>query len=341
MRNSQEIVVSVCCITYNQKEYIRDALEGFVNQRTKFAYEVLIHDDASDDGTAAVIEEYAERFPHLIRPILQAENQYSKGLTNVSGTYNFPRARGKYIAMCEGDDYWTSRDKLQRQVDFLEAHPECSMVFHSAKVKVQGRALTERFMRPYQRSRRVEPEEVIDKTCGYPTASLMFRTEIVRNLPDFYVRAPIADIPLQLLAAKRGWAYYMDRPMCVYRLGGAMSWTTLMKQGDYEKKQTEYARAMKRMYEGFDRESGGRFHEAVKRAVRRLYYLTWVNRRNFSVILARENRDLYRELNARTRFFIRLESRLPKTYRCLQAWFHGAGRTRGQKREESRGKGDG
>lgn len=326
MTKSEEIMVSICCITYNQEEYIRDALEGFLSQKTDFAYEVLIHDDASDDGTAEIIEEYAKRYPDLIKPILQKENQYSKGLTNVSGTFNFPRAQGRYIAMCEGDDYWTSQDKLQRQVDFLEAHPDCSLVFHSAKIEVQGRAFTEHKMRPYKRTRRVTPEEIIDKTCGYPTASLMFRTEMVKNLPDFYVQAPIADIPLQLMAAARGWAYYMDKPMCVYRLGGAVSWTTLMKQGDYEKKQTEYAKAMKRMYQGFDRESGGRFHDTVEHAVRRLYYLTQVNRRKFSVILARKNRDLYRELNVRTRFFIRFESRMPKTYECLQKWFHGMGR---------------
>ena len=131
-RKDSDIMVSICCITYNQASYIRDALEGFVNQKTDFAYEVLIHDDASTDGTADIIREYADRYPDLIFPILQTENQYSKGLTNVSGTFNFPRARGKYIAMCEGDDYWTDDRKLQKQVDYLEANPGCSLCFHSA-----------------------------------------------------------------------------------------------------------------------------------------------------------------------------------------------------------------
>ena len=102
------------------------------------------------------------RFPDIIKPVLQTENQYAKGFTNISGTYNFPRAKGKYIAMCEGDDYWTSPDKLQRQVDYLEANPGCSLVFHSARVEVQGRALTERTMRPYRGRRIVMPREIID-----------------------------------------------------------------------------------------------------------------------------------------------------------------------------------
>lgn len=320
--NCGQVLVSICCITYNQAPYIRDALEGFVNQETDFGFEVLIHDDASDDGTAQIIQEYAKAYPEVIFPILQTENQYSKGLTNISGTYNFPRARGRYIAMCEGDDCWTDPGKLKMQADFMEAHPGCSLCFHSAKVEVVGRAVTERQMRPYRGDRKVSPEEIIDKTSGYPTASLMFRTDMVQPLPDFYVRAPIADIPLQLMAAARGWAYYMDRPMCVYRLGGAASWTTLMKQGDYERKQRDYACAMERMYRGFDEETGERFHSTVERAIQRLYFLTKVNTRQYDAVLDRENREFYRELNLRTRFFIRFETRLPGLYRWLRSAFH-------------------
>ena len=174
---TQDIKVSICCITYNQEAYIRDALEGFVNQKTNFKYEVLIHDDASTDRTAEIIREYQEKYPDMIKPILQTVNQYSLGLTSVSGTWNFPRAvknGSKYIAMCEGDDYWICEDKLQRQVDYMDAHPECALCFHSAKVEVQGNAVTDRMMRPYPKERIVTSEEIIDKTSGYATASLMF-----------------------------------------------------------------------------------------------------------------------------------------------------------------------
>lgn len=323
MGHKEEIVVSICCLSYNQKEYIRDALEGFVSQKTSFAYEVLIHDDASTDGTADVIREYAGKYPELIKPIIQAENQYSRGLTNVSGTFNFPRAKGKYIAMCEGDDYWTDENKLQSQVDFMEAYPDCSMVFHSAKVDVQGKAITERMMQPYRESRRVEPEEIISKTVGYPTASLMFRTEMVQCLPEFYVKAPISDIPLQLLAAARGWAYYMDSPMCVYRLGGASSWTTAMKQDNYEEKQRRYFRQMREMYRGYDKETEGRFHDAVEDAIRRIYFLTKVNTKQYEVVMSEKYRKYYRELNLRTRFFIRFEVMTPGIYDWVFRLYHG------------------
>ncbi len=320
---NKEIAVSICCITYNQAPYIRDALEGFVRQKTNFSYEILIHDDASTDGTAEIIREYASRFPEMIRPILQMENQYSKGIESVSAIYNFPRARGRYIAMCEGDDYWTDEEKLQKQVDYLDAHPGCSLVFHSARVEVVGKAITERQMRPYRKSRKVLPEEIIDKTSGYATASLMFRKSMVEQLPDFYMNAPIADIPLQLLAAEAGWAYYMDAPMCVYRLGGAASWTTLMKQGNYEEKQRRYAENMRAMDQGFDGYSGGRRHEVVERATRRITFLTQVNLKHYDVVLAGENREFYRELNRRTRMMIQLEVKAPGFFAWAQNRFQG------------------
>lgn len=317
-----QVMVSVCCLTYNQEQYIRAALDGFMSQKTTFPFEVLIHDDASTDRTADIIREYAERYPEVIKPVFQTENQYSRGFTNISGTYNFPRARGRYIAMCEGDDYWTDPCKLQKQVDFMEANPDCSLVFHSAKINVEGRAFTERSMRPYRRSMKIAPEKIIDKISGYPTASLLFRTDMVKELPAFYVKAPIADIPLQLMAAARGWAYYMDRPMCVYRLGGMYSWTELMKKDDQEEKSRRYYLQMKEMYREFDKMTGQRFHEEVLRAVRRIYFLTKVNNKDYKLVLSEKYRKFYRELNFRTRFFIRLETAAPGIYRFLFRLYH-------------------
>ena len=120
-------IVSICCITYNHGKYIRDAIEGFLMQKISFPIEILIHDDASTDKTADIIREYKLKYPDIIKPIYQTENQYSKGIS-ISATYQFPRARGKYIALCEGDDYWTDPYKLQKQVDFLEANAEYGLV---------------------------------------------------------------------------------------------------------------------------------------------------------------------------------------------------------------------
>ena len=126
-------LVSVCTLAYNHEPYIRECLDGILMQKTNFAFELLIHDDASTDGTADIIREYEAKYPDIIKPIYQTENQYSKGV-KINATIQFPRAKGKYIALCEGDDYWTDPLKLQKQVDFMEANPNCSLCCHHMKV---------------------------------------------------------------------------------------------------------------------------------------------------------------------------------------------------------------
>lgn len=123
-------LVSICCITYNHAPFIRKCLDGFLMQETSFPIEILVHDDASTDGTDGIIREYAKKYPTLFFPLFETENQYGKGNQNVIDFYNYRRARGKYIAYCEGDDYWTDPLKLQKQIDFMESHPAFSVCFH-------------------------------------------------------------------------------------------------------------------------------------------------------------------------------------------------------------------
>ncbi len=125
--------VSICVLVYNHASYLRECFEGFVMQKTDFAFEVLVHDDASTDNSAEIIHEYTEKYPQIFKPIYQTENQYSKGV-DIWALYLFPNVRGKYIALCDGDDYWTDPLKLQKQVDFLEANPEYVMCSHRFKI---------------------------------------------------------------------------------------------------------------------------------------------------------------------------------------------------------------
>lgn len=124
--DNQEVLVTIRCCAYNHERFIRQCLEGFVMQKTDFRFEAIVHDDASTDNTAAIIREYAEKYPDIIKPIYETENQYSKhdgSLTRIMNAHT----RGKYVAMCEGDDYWTDPYKIQKQVDFLESHPDYVM----------------------------------------------------------------------------------------------------------------------------------------------------------------------------------------------------------------------
>lgn len=123
-------VVSVCCITYNHAKYIREALDGIIMQKTSFSYEIIIHDDASADGTKEILIEYQNKYPKIIRLILQHENVFSKGHRPFAD-YVFPAAKGQFLAICEGDDYWIDELKLQKQYDIMLRNPEAVMVFHN------------------------------------------------------------------------------------------------------------------------------------------------------------------------------------------------------------------
>jgi glycosyltransferase involved in cell wall biosynthesis len=141
----KEPIVSISCITYNHAPYIRDAIEGFLMQKTNFPFEILIHDDASTDGTSDIIRKYEQKYSDLIFPVYQKENQYSKGILLCE--FNLKRARGKYIALCEGDDYWTDPLKLQKQVDFMDANPDYVMCYHSYKVRKDDKISKKTFPR--------------------------------------------------------------------------------------------------------------------------------------------------------------------------------------------------
>lgn len=125
-----EIMVSVICLAYNHEKYIRRSLDSMLQQETNFKYEIIIHDDCSTDTTRQIIQEYHDKYPEQIKVILQAENQYQKGMPIVE-KFMLPLARGKYIAFCECDDYWTDSHKLQLQYDYMESHSNCSLCCHN------------------------------------------------------------------------------------------------------------------------------------------------------------------------------------------------------------------
>lgn len=140
----EEILVSICCITYNQEKYIAKTIDSFISQKTNFKCEILIHDDASTDKTQEIIKKYEERYPELITGIYQTENQYSKGI--MTSQIVRSRAKGKYIAFCEGDDFWCDNNKLQKQVDFLEKNPEFIATAHWCKVIDENDEVTDAFI---------------------------------------------------------------------------------------------------------------------------------------------------------------------------------------------------
>lgn len=195
--------VSIVTLVYNHAPFLRQCLDGFLMQQCNFEFEVLVHDDASTDGSADIIREYEARYPDIIKPIYQTENQYSRGgLVNMR--FNFPRARGRYIAMCEGDDYWTDPLKLQKQVDFLEQAPDFVLSFHNTgTVDENGNTILEKRLN-YESDMDFEPADI--NMIHVPTLSMVFRNHCIE--PDKFPRVFNGDIFLLGLLSKFGKARY-------------------------------------------------------------------------------------------------------------------------------------
>lgn len=222
--NNSDIIVSVRCIVFNHEPFLRQCLDGIVMQQTDFRFEAFVHDDASTDGSADIIREYAERYPDIIKPYFEEENLYSKKDGSFRRvTYSRENLRGKYIALCEGDDYWTDPLKLQKQVDYLEAHPDCMLCFTNAIMHWEdGSGKPDRLFAPDLEERDYLGTETT-MTWITPTASLVYRRSVLES--DYYKNKVLADkrvsfagdIPLVLTCCHLGTIHALADVTCVYR----------------------------------------------------------------------------------------------------------------------------
>jgi len=217
------IMVSVVCNAYNQEKYIAEALESFVMQKTDFPFEVLVHDDASTDGTTRIIRDYAAKYPEIIKPYIQTENQYSQHVP-LTRKFQYSRAQGKYLAWCEGDDYWTDPLKLQKQVDALEQHPQIDICANCTAMIKDGKEL--RRTPQCKENKIFTVEEVIRGGGSFvSTNSLMFRRSLLDSKND-YTKLFNLDFVLQISGSIRGGMLYLADCMSAYRVMAEGSWSS-------------------------------------------------------------------------------------------------------------------
>ena len=218
--------LSVVCLAYNAAPYIREALNGFLSQRVNFPMEILIHDDASTDGTADIIRDYAAKNPGIIRAVFQKENQLSKGVS-ASSKFLWPLIRSEYVAICEGDDYWTDPLKLQKQVDWLDAHPESSICFHPVTVHFEDGSRPD--------SLYPSPKDCPDgftfqgllRHNYIQTNSVVFRWKLKGRERDVPVDIAPRDWFTNLLHAEKGPIGFLPETMGVYRRhAGGVWWSS-------------------------------------------------------------------------------------------------------------------
>lgn len=281
--DSNHYVVCVGCFTYNHENYICDAMNGFVIQQTTFPVVYCIIDDASTDNNASVIETYVsqnftldvpqayekdEEYGHEIFVrhktnencwfvvILLNENHYIKKKSKIP--YITPwRSNAKYYAICEGDDYWTDPNKLQKQVEVLESHPDCTMVCNRTKLFSvrQNKFIGEQYC--LHNEGWLNPVDVINRTGLYiSTCSIIHRSWIrSENYPEYCSKCSIGDLPLQIYCAMKGKAYYIDEIMSVYRTENKESYSGKNNPHKISVNQRiNYVRPIVEMFKGFSKD---------------------------------------------------------------------------------------
>jgi glycosyltransferase involved in cell wall biosynthesis len=216
MMSSELPLVSIICPTYNHEKFIAQTLDGFISQKTNFPFEIIVHDDASTDNTVAIVKKYEEKYPNLFSNIFQKENQLSKAIDSVT-RITFAAARGKYIAWCEGDDYWIDPNKLQKQTDFLTSKAEfvacCSNVYEeydNVKRKITGAKTIITF------------KDLAFGNCIY-TNSTLFKNIV--SLPEWMSKCKMGDWIVMLLLTQHGSIYNFDEQMSVYRIHNNSFWS--------------------------------------------------------------------------------------------------------------------
>jgi len=249
-----EPLVSIVCLAYNHEKYIEKALDGFIMQKTNFPFEIVIHDDASTDNTTAIIRNYELKYPHLFRPIYQVENQFSKEKGKVTKTV-FLAAQGKYVALCEGDDYWTDPLKLQKQFDLMEAYPEYVMCTHDYLIHYEHKNIPDKKATDIYNYLKSVPnsnadgytftvEDFSKNLDGLHTATNFIRTDIIKMImPKITAQVVSGDYILKLFLLQYGNGLFLPDLMSVLRKnsgGVTQQKKDWLKQFNLQKEQLNY-----------------------------------------------------------------------------------------------------
>ena len=258
-----EIKVSVLCTVYNHEKFLRKCLDGFVSQKTEFKYEVLINDDKSTDNSKEIIAEYVSKYPQLFIPIYQEVNQFSKGIYMIDDIL-LPIAKGKYIAICEGDDYWCSEKKLQLQYDYMETHPECSMCLHNTRIHDLSGKKKDRYFNNWNTIYTLKEEDVFFGWSVH-TSAYFIRKEFV-NLPNFARKYWFGDYMRLVFAYCYGNVVCIPETLSVYNYGN-VDGVTVQNNNAEINKMLNKVKQRSEFLEEFNKYTEYRFNEITSKRI--------------------------------------------------------------------------
>lgn len=289
-------ILTVYCLAFNHERYLEKTLNGFVEQVTEYPYKVIVHDDASTDSTKKIIERFAKDYPDIIVPIYQKENQYSKG-KSIFEEFIQPHLEGKYIAVCEGDDYWCDVNKLQKQISYMEENPDCSLCVHNTEMINENGKSKKVYFNASNRERDYSAEEIIE--CGggglFHTSSFVMRTDLRVKKPKDFSISDIGDYTLAIYLALNGRVHYIPTVMSKYRVGSVNSW--VKKNSSNIQKYKIYAQKAINDLERINGLTNYEYSDSFEIAKRRFEYNCCLKERKIIDILKNKEYRLFFEEN--------------------------------------------
>jgi len=308
------LMVSINCITFNHEKYISKSIDSFLSQVTNFEFEILIGEDCSTDNTRKIVEEYVYKFPNKIKLITSNKN--------VGMIKNFERvkenSKGKYIAICEGDDYWTDPYKLQKQVNFMEENPECSMCYHAAEIIDARNNNRLGFTRPYNKTF-ILPSEKLFIGGGHicPTASILYIRKLMIKPPNFYYESPVVDHALALVLSNQGKVGYIDQVMSVRNLWVPGSWNTEFQNEQTKNKKITHLNKMIKVLDDFNEYSVEKWRNDVNKNLYSWKVELYILRGNTKPLKNEEIKKIFKKLNKKQQLKIYSILTMPRLYKKL------------------------
>lgn len=311
----KDILVSVVCTAYNHEAYIASAIDSFLMQKTNFNYEILIHDDASTDKTAEIILKYESKYPDIIKTIYQKENQHSKGV-KILNEVLLPIAKGKYIAICEGDDFWNDESKLQKQFQIIEEKQNIKLVTHAAnRITEKGESI-DLPVKPFCTDKILSTEDILLHAGSmFPTNSYFFRRSDYILMPSFYMLSPVGDRRIVIYLSTLGNVYYSPEIMSSYRVNSKGSWSSRIYENN-DMKINFYTESIK-FFRELNLQTNYNYDKIISIKIENLTFYLDLTQKGYTYARKRSI-DYYKSISLKEKIMLKLKYQYTTLYKVLR-----------------------
>ena len=308
--------ITVIVMTYNHKDYIKQALDSILSQTIDVDFDILIHDDCSNDGPYQILLDYQNKYPKKIIIVRQESRKFlDEGFNMMIFNHVVPHIDSKYVAYCDGDDYWCDNIKLQKQYDFMESHKDYSMCFHCAYQLRPNNDMSSKWF--IKEEGDITLQDLINENPGIPiaTSSLFVRGNVFKDFSDWRKSYSIEDLPLYMTAALEGKIHRLKDIMCVYRQFSIGSWSSQNK--DNIKRLITHQENLIKGATLFDEQTNHKYHNLVANHVEGCQFRIAMIRQDYRFIFLKKNKRFVKQLSAKERLSLKLQYRLPCLYNLL------------------------